>query len=345
MDGDVASMFGSDQLLMAEPSEWPHIFERSPLMRTLGHRVHLVADTDAAVLLRGESGAGKDVIARAIHSISPRRDHPFVKVNCAALPTEILESELFGHEKGAFTGAYKATQGKFEIAHGGTLLLNEIGDMPVALQAKLLHVLQDREFVRVGGVEIISVDVRIVASTNRDLEAAVRNGQFRQDLYYRLKVIDLHVPPLRSRREEIPYLAQAFVDRFNEQYRRRFVLSDEALALLSDYTWPGNVRELENMMKRSVVLQDESLLRDELTLLMAEIPAPLQPRTPTGWSLRELARQAAARAERQAIIETLDRARWNRSEAAKALKVSYRTMMNKINQYGLSKKHNIRIVK
>jgi Nif-specific regulatory protein len=289
-------------------------------MRTLGHHVQLLADTDAAVLIRGESGVGKDVIAGAIHRISPRRAHPFVKVNCAALPAEILESELFGHEKGAFTGAYKATQGKFEVAHGGTLLLNEIGDMPVALQAKLLHVLQDQEFVRVGGVEIISVDVRIVASTNRDLEAAVRGGQFRQDLYYRLKVIDLHVPPLRDRREEIPYLAQTFVERFNEQYGRSLVLSQEALALLTAYSWPGNVRELET-------------------------PTPLKPGLATAWSLRELGRRAAGRAERAAIIEALERTRWNRSEAAKALRVSYRTLLNKIEQHGLSKKHGLRIIK
>jgi transcriptional regulator with GAF, ATPase, and Fis domain len=314
-------------------------------MRTLGHHVQLLADTDAAVLIRGESGVGKDVIAGAIHRISPRRAHPFVKVNCAALPAEILESELFGHEKGAFTGAYKATQGKFEVAHGGTLLLNEIGDMPVALQAKLLHVLQDQEFVRVGGVEIISVDVRIVASTNRDLEAAVRGGQFRQDLYYRLKVIDLHVPPLRDRREEIPYLAQTFVERFNEQYGRSLVLSQEALALLTAYSWPGNVRELENMVKRSVVLQDESLLKEELTQLMAETPTPLKPGLATAWSLRELGRRAAGRAERAAIIEALERTRWNRSEAAKALRVSYRTLLNKIEQHGLSKKHGLRIIK
>lgn len=314
------------------------LFELSPQMRSLGRAVHLVADTDAAVLIRGESGVGKGLVARAIHDASGRRAKPFVKINCAALPAEILESELFGHEKGAFTGAYRRTAGKFEAANSGTILLDEVGEMPVSLQAKLLHVLQDHQFARVGGAYVVGVDVRVIASTNKNLETAARSGLFREDLYYRLKVVDLHVPPLRERREEIAALALMFVERFNQQYRRRLVLGQDSLNLLTSHSWPGNVRELENMIRRTVVLQNEELLRSELSL--GTITPPSQPREtrPRTWNLREIARGAALQAERTAIVEVLESVNWNRSQAAKMLQVSYKTLLYKIDQCGLAKK-------
>ena len=227
--------------------------------------VERVADNDISVLLRGDSGVGKEVIAREIHRRSPRRSHPFVKVNCAALPADLLESELFGHERGAFTGAASTRIGKFEFAQHGTIMLDEIGEMPLALQAKILHVLQDREFTKLGSNRTVEVDVRVIAATNRDLERMMQQGTFREDLYYRLQVIEVHIPPLRERREEIPQLIEFFLLKFASVYHRPAQRPSLVLheALLS-YDWPGNIRELENMMKRYVVLQDESLILAEL---------------------------------------------------------------------------------
>ena len=315
-------------------------------MRAVRQSLEQVADTDATVLILGESGVGKEVVAKALHAASPRRSRPFIKVNCAALPSELLESELFGHEKGAFTGAYRRKMGKFELAHGGTICLDEIGDMPIALQAKLLQILQDHEVTRVGGSSVIHVDVRVIAATNRNLESAVRSGQFREDLYYRLKVVTLQVPPLRERKEEIAVLAQAFVSRFNEEHRRTVKLSGESLRLLAEYSWPGNIRELENMMKRVVVLESEELLREELHSLMggpdvdtdsepvSEVVTPLS----APITLRELARRAAIDAQRMAIRDVLERVHWNRAEAARVLNISYKALLYKIDQCGLGRK-------
>ena len=348
--------------------------------------VERVADNDISVLLRGESGVGKEVIAREIHRRSPRRSHPFVKVNCAALPAELLESELFGHERGAFTGAASTRVGKFEFAQHGTIMLDEIGEMPQALQAKILHVLQDREFTKLGSNRNVEVDVRVIAATNRDLEQMMRQGTFREDLYYRLQVIEVHVPPLRERREEIAQLIEFFLLKFASVYRRpalrpSLVLHD---ALLS-YEWPGNIRELENMMKRLVVLQDETLILAELGRLRtaranAEMeqpshsygnyssppptipmsrpatapppppmpafmpsPAPPEPVTPMsminhadGVNLQELARSAAMGAEKEAIQLALERFRWNRRKTAEYLQVSYKTLLNKMKECGIS---------
>ena len=319
-------------------TQYKPLFSYSASMQKVGEDIERVADTDVTVLIRGESGVGKEVVAKAIHAASSRRDCPFVKVNCAALPADLLESELFGHEKGAFTGAHRRKPGKFEAANGGTIFLDEIGDMPIGLQAKLLHVLQDREFARVGGAQVIRVDVRVIASTNRDLEATIRNGQFREDVYYRLKVVAIHVPPLRDRCDEIPILAQEFVKRFNEEYGRHLSLSPESLQLLTEYSWPGNVRELENMMKRIVVLQNEQLLCEELTALTEPaLPAP-RPKMPQSITLRELARRAALDAERRAIKEVLERVHWNRAEAARVLKIGYKALLYKIDQCGLGRK-------
>jgi two-component system response regulator AtoC len=320
-------------------SHYAPVLGQSAPMRAMRRHIEQVADTNATILIRGESGVGKELVGRAIHAASARRDRPFVKVNCAALPTELLESELFGHEKGAFTGAYRRKPGKFELADGGSISLDEIGDMPLPLQAKLLHVLQDSEFARVGGSDLLRVDVRVIASTNRDLEAAVRASAFREDLYYRLKVIALVVPPLRERRDEIVPLAQMFVRRFNEEYDRRMALSPESLRMLLAYGWPGNVRELENMMKRTVVLGSEEALQEELRSL-APPPLKVVPAPPAGPvnTLRQIARRAAVEAQREAIRDVLDRVHWNRAEAARLLNISYKALLYKIDQCGLARK-------
>jgi two-component system, NtrC family, response regulator AtoC len=344
------------------------LFSLSARMRALTKMIRDVARTDATALIRGESGVGKNLVARAIHAASLRPAGPFVVVNCAALPAGLLESELFGHEKGAFTGAYRRTPGKFEYANGGTLCLDEIGEIPRSLQAKLLHVLQDLQFSRVGGREVIRVDVRVIATTNRDLEAAMRDGEFREDLYYRLNVVELHVPPLRDRREAIPGLAQHFLARCNEQYARNVTLPAELMALICEYHWPGNVRELENFVRRLVVLGDTRRAIDELrarvqaprpatTLLRAtrlalnaesvDLPVvgeravdPYAVQAPAageieGFDLKAIARRAARDAERQALIEVLEHVRWNRAAAARVLKVSYKTLLTKIIECGI----------
>jgi two-component system response regulator AtoC len=238
----------------------------SPAMRHVALIIDQVADSDVTVLIRGESGVGKELVARAIHQRSTRKQKPFVKVNCAALPAELLESELFGHERGAFTGAATTRIGKFEQAHLGTIFLDEIGEMKPPLQAKLLHVLQDAEFTKLGSNKKINVDVRVVAATNRDLEQMMLRGEFREDLYYRLKVIEAYVAPLRERRDEIPHLTDLFLAKYSQRYNRPVrPLSDDLRGMFGHYEWPGNVRELENMIKRFVILQDEHLVVRELS--------------------------------------------------------------------------------
>ena len=325
-------------------------FDLSAKMRAVKEIIEQIADTNTTALIRGETGVGKDLVARAIHAASPRRDHPFVKVNCAAIPGELLESELFGHEKGAFTGAYRRKLGKFEFAKKGTLFLDEIGELPLGLQAKLLHVLQDAEFSRVGGREIIRTDTRVIASTNRDLEVALRDGQFREDLYYRLNVVEICVPPLRERREAIPLLAGHFLDKFRRQYKRAVELPPDTIALFLEYPWPGNVRELENLIRRLVVLGNVQAVHEEVVARLRTKQAgashPVAPEESTlppsrldiSMGLRELARRAAQEAERIAIREVLERVHWNRSEAARLLKVSYKTLLCKIAECGLAPK-------
>ncbi len=314
----------------------------SSKMQAIRELIAKVAATNTTVLLRGESGVGKEIVARAIHRASPRAHRQFLKVNCAALPGELLESELFGHEKGAFTGAYRQKPGKFEAADGGTLLLDEIGEMPLRLQAKLLHVLQDGEFSRVGGEKIIGTDVRLIASTNRDLEAAMRSHQFREDLYYRLNVIEIRIPPLRERREEIPALVDHFLGKFNAQYGRKVEVPSDTLRVFLEYHWPGNVRELENAVKRIVVLGSPRSVHQELAAALGRSPrapgagpamAAVAPDQVI--SLKEIARQAARDAERVAIKEVLDRVHWNRAKAARLLQISYKALLYKIVQCGL----------
>jgi two-component system response regulator AtoC len=315
----------------------------SRALRGLRELIGKVARASATVLLRGESGVGKEVVAHAIHRASPRAGQPFVKVNCAALPAELLESELFGHEKGAFTGAHRRRQGKFEVAHRGTLLLDEIGELAPALQAKLLHVLQDGRFCRVGGDQPVEVDVHLIAATNRDLESAMRDGEFREDLYFRLKVIEIHVPPLRERRDEIPVLAAHFLERFNAEYGRKVMIPPETLEVFATYGWPGNVRELENVVRRMVVLDGAAAVHTELlTRIRTERPAKTSSDdlgliidVPGG--LKQVARQAARAAERAVIHEVLGRVRWNRTRAARILEISYKSLLSKIEEYGLDR--------
>jgi two-component system response regulator AtoC len=310
------------------------LFSGNPRMREIRSIIDSIADTDTTVLIRGESGVGKDLIARAIHAASTRREGPFVKVNCAAIPQGLLESELFGHEKGAFTGAYRRKPGQFEYAHKGTIYLDEIGELPLALQAKLLHVLQDFRFSRIGGHGILHVDARVIAATNRDLEDAIRRGEFREDLYYRLDVVEIRVPPLRERREEIPTLAAWFLAKFNAQYARQKALRPEMLARLCEYPWSGNIRELENVIRRLVVLSDgEQAIEALIARTRTGSVDMVHPQITE--SLREIARRGAREAERKALAEVLERVNWNRAEASRILKVSYKTLLNKIRECGL----------
>jgi two-component system response regulator AtoC len=307
------------------------------------------------VLIHGESGVGKEVVSRTVHELSSRASERFVKVNCAALPEELLESELFGYERGAFTGASARKPGKFEVANGGTMFLDEIGEMSPKLQAKLLQVLQDGEFSRLGGDSDVRVDVRVVTATNRNLEEMVQRGAFREDLYYRINVVNVWVPPLRERREEIPVLVDYFLRRYAEQYGRPVQpLSEGLMRTFLHYEWPGNVRELENMVKRIVVLQDESAIAREILAAQRSAPAPSptparaarvasepeppgeEAKEPAGpLSLRDIGRQAARKAEREALERVLYETNWNRKKAARILAVSYKTLLQKIKECGL----------
>jgi two-component system response regulator AtoC len=258
---------------LKEQSKYTMLFGHSERMVEVRDLIDRVSDTDVTVLIRGESGTGKELVARALHAQSLRKDKPFVKVNCAALPTELLESELFGFEKGAFTGAIQHKPGKFEFANHGTMFLDEIGEMSPALQAKLLQVLQDGEFSRLGGKQDVHVDVRVIAATNRDLEQAVRDGHFREDLYFRLNVVTIHMPPLRERREEIPVLTDYFLKKYSVQYNKPFgAVSPDLARLFVQFDWPGNVRQLENLIKRMVVLGTEAPIMKELQQPPAPIP-------------------------------------------------------------------------
>jgi len=341
----------------------------SPAMMGIWDMVDRVAETDVPVLIRGESGVGKEGIARALHERSPRRGKPFVKINCAALPSELLESELFGHERGAFTGATSEKPGKFELADKGTIFLDEIGEMHPALQAKLLQVLQDEEYYRVGGKRPLRADARVVVATNRVLEEELARGNFREDLYYRLNVVSVHVPPLRDRKEDVPHLIDHFRRKYGSKYKNVGTdFSPEVTRRLLEYDYPGNVRELENLVRRLVVLRDERFVLDELKAAQARRPA-LQPVPQAGSaggalppavqavqapasqppaavvpmlgsaetvSLKEIARQAALRAEREAISAMLARTNWNKRKAAARLQISYKALLYKIKDCGLT---------
>jgi two-component system response regulator AtoC len=301
--------------------------------------IQRATNIDVTVLISGETGTGKDLVARAIHYLSSRRRAPYVAVNCAAVPKDLLESELFGHERGAFTGAHQLKVGKFESANHGTILLDEIGDLHPELQAKLLHILQDGTFSRVGGKSAMKVDVRVLAATNRDLALAVAAGRFRDDLYYRLNVIDIVVPPLRERRDEIPLLAAYFMERYSKLYQRdRLELSPEVLTRLKRHYYPGNVRELENIIKRLIVLGSAHVDTTASTQSAAKpTHGVLDPGQPAAVFLKDVARKAARRAEREEILKMLERTRWNRVRAATLLNISYRSLLYKMKDAGLER--------
>ncbi len=329
----------------------PRLFAVSEEMKEVREMIEKVAPTSAAVLICGESGVGKELAARLIHSCSLRADKAFVKVNCAAIPNDLLESELFGYDAGAFTGATKAKPGKFELADGGTIFLDEIGEMHPMLQAKLLHVLQDGDFARLGSKRDISVDVRVICATNQQLDQLVAGGQFREDLYYRVNVVTVSIPPLRARKREIPVLLEHFVHRYSEVYGKPVAPFDAStIALLMDYEWPGNIRELENLCKRYVIVGSATQILREVKMghnTLAGIPpmdsvslakgrrqASLDVLSSLdeadGPSLLAIGRQAAWAAERTAIESMLRETRWNRREAARRLRVSYKALLNKI---------------
>jgi len=314
----------------------------SPVMRKLRSQAALVANVDIPVLMLGESGTGKEVMARLIHKLSPRAHRTFLKVNCAAVPADLLESELFGYEAGAFTGANHAKPGKFELCNKGTILLDEIGEMPPQLQAKLLHVLQDQQFSRLGSRSVIKVDVRILAATNINIPEALANKSLREDLYYRLNAFTLQIPPLRERKEEIPILLKHFMTQMAERYARPpLPMSPIMLQACQDHSWPGNLRELNNFIKRYLVLGDEKLAIHELTPKSDGSGAQFDPGSPRNASesaggLKSLARSAKDGAEAEAIAKALEETNWNRKQAAVLLKISYKALLYKIRQYGIA---------
>ncbi len=309
--------------------EFDNIVGRSPAMQEIFATITRIAPTRATVLLAGESGVGKDLIARAIHFHSPRRDKPFVKINCTALPENLMESELFGYEKGAFTGAVVGKPGKFEQADTGTVMLDEIGDVPPAIQVKLLRVLQERELERLGSNKTKHVDVRVIAATNVDLRVALENGTFREDLYYRLNVLPLNIPPLRQRKVDIPYLADHFVKKVAKEMGRPCTISDEALDRLMAYDWPGNVRELENAIERSIVLCNGEVLRADDIKLDTNRSRPPQSTDflPPGMNLDQY--------EQSIIREALRRANGNKSQAARLLGITRNALRYRLTQMGI----------
>jgi two-component system response regulator AtoC len=317
----------------------------SPAMRKIRSQAALVANVDIPVLLLGESGTGKEVLGRLIHKLSPRAHRTFLKVNCAAVPADLLESELFGYEPGAFTGATHAKPGKFELCNKGTILLDEIGEMPPLLQAKLLHVLQDQTFSRLGSRSVIKVDVRILAATNINIPEALASKRLREDLYYRLNAFTLTLPPLRDRKEEVPILLRHSMTRMAERYARApLPLSPALLQACQDHSWPGNLRELNNFLKRYLILGDENLAVAEL---QPKNDGPGGGRSEpgnrsgdSGGGLKSLARGAKDEAEAQAITQALEQTNWNRKQAAVILQISYKALLYKIRQYGIAEAKN-----
>jgi len=315
-------------------------------MREVRDLIGRVADTDVTVLILGESGTGKELVARAIHAASPRCERMFMKVNCAALPAELLESELFGFDRGAFTGAIQHKPGKFEFANHGTMFLDEITEMSPPLQPKLLQVLEAGEFARLGGRQDVRVDVRVVAATNRNLELAVADGHFREDLFFRLNVVCIALPPLRQRRDEIPALTQHFLEYYAERYHKPApALAHDTLRMFGAYDWPGNVRELESLIKRMVILGTPyepdmgpvPAIAPALAPDVAPAPVlpPVPPIVPCTASLKDIGRTAAREAERELIYRTLEQTRWNRRAAAEILGVSYKALLYKIKEADL----------
>lgn len=322
------------------------ILGQSESTERLRNLIRRVAQTDATVLIQGENGTGKELVARALHRLSPRRDGPFIRLNCAALPESLVESELFGHEKGAFTGALNKREGRFELAHGGSILLDEISEISPSLQAKLLRVLQEREFERVGGNRPIKVDVRVIATTNRHLEQSVAKNEFRQDLYFRLNVVPIHVPPLRDRKSDLMLLADKFTTRFVRKHGVKVKgLSPESIEALQKHPFPGNIRELQNIIERAVILcNDNDYMQPDLLGLTAPVPSTPPPSlipaaTPepaanaNGAPAADGHPRTLAQVEREHILEVLRQCGNNRSNTAKALDINIRTLRNKLTEY------------
>jgi DNA-binding NtrC family response regulator len=328
---------------LAERRGAPKIIGEDRHLRQVSQQLHRAAGTDATVLLEGESGTGKELFARALHALSPRADGPFVAINCAAIPDTLLETELFGHEKGAFTGAAARKPGRFELAHRGTLFLDEIGDLPLALQAKILRALEEKRFERVGGTSSLHVDVRVVAATNRHLKASVAAKQFREDLYFRLSVFPITIPPLRERSDDVAILARHFVEKFSRDLTKKtLLLSPAALEDLRAYQWPGNVRELQNCIERAVILCDGDTIQPRHLNLSFRQPVAAAPVPASPWeeidlsgTMAEAMRRVTAEVERRKLQEALTAAQGNKHRAAAALQVSYKTLVQKQKEYGI----------
>ncbi len=317
---------------------FPRIVGEHPSMLAAAKEMQRIAPAEMNVLLLGESGTGKELFARAIHQLSFRAAKPFIALNCAAIPETLVENELFGHERGAFTGANSRKPGKFELAHGGTVFLDEIGDLPLAVQGKLLRVLEERTVERLGGTSAIPVDVRVLAATNRNLEEEAAGGTFRRDLYYRLAVFPIRIPPLRERGDDVLLIAEHLLERFRLELRKpKLKLSADAIAALRAYPWPGNVRELQNVLERVAILHEAELTARDLTL-GAESPSPPTAAAGIDWtgSLAEVSARTVQWVERAKIESALRECRWNKSQAAQQLGISYKTLLTKIHAYNLN---------
>ncbi|MGB2804592.1 MAG: sigma-54 dependent transcriptional regulator [Candidatus Zixiibacteriota bacterium] len=319
-------------------SQYDQLIGDGPGMLQIKAVIEQVADSELTVLIRGDSGTGKEIVARMLHNLSSRKSGPFVKVNCAAIPRELLEAELFGHEKGSFTGAHKTKQGRFELADKGTIFLDEIGDMPMELQSKLLQVLEQYEFMRVGGVKTIKVDTRIVCATNRDLERALKDGTIREDLFYRLNEVSVNLPLLRERKEDIPLLIEHFLQKYYPIYNKEYrPLSPTAQDLLQNFDWPGNVRQLENIIKQIVVREDENVVLDTIKRPRDQSAPSFTSTSPQSdqetFSLKKRVGAAIAAEEKTLIGGALTQTNWNRRKAAQLLDISYRSLLYKIKDY------------
>ena len=320
---------------------FPEIIGEDESIKNIGKEIQRVARTDATVLIQGESGTGKELFARALHQLSSRSKNPFIALNCAAIPETLVENELFGHEKGAYTGADSRKIGKFELAKTGTLFLDEIGELPLQVQAKILRVLENRSFERIGGTQTVEADVRIVAATNRNLQEAVSQRKFREDLFFRIAVFPIHVPPLRERMVDLRLLADFFLRKFSKEFKKETLkLSPPALKLLEGYEWPGNVRELQNCIERAVIMAEgNEILPDDLNLSFRQ-PRVTEAVIPDGFdlsgSLTEASLRAMERVEKAKILLSLRQNDWNKSKTAQALGVGYKTLLSKIKEYGLN---------
>lgn len=321
---------------LEEGSGFGRILGKSKAIHDVIERVRKVADSDVSVLIRGESGSGKEMVAQALSAHSKRNKGPFIKVNCAAVPQELMEAEFFGYEKGAFTGAHKQKLGKFELANGGTLFLDEIGDMPLVTQMKILRVIQESELERVGGEVSIPVEFRLITATHRDLEKAVAEGEFREDLFYRLNVVSITLPPLRNRKEDIPILIKHFLGRYNEKFKKNLKgFSSEAMETFLQYPWPGNVRELENIVQRSIVLSYDEIIENKELLEIYPLLSGSLREVPSTASLQDKLENLVSDVEEKLISEALNEENWKRQETADRLGISRKSLHNKMKKYGL----------